>query len=114
MPYKASAPCSMSGCPALAVHAGRCAEHQRTQAERNEAPRESPSVRGYDANWNHICARFLKENPWCEQCGAMSIEAHHQVEIRKGGTHEDSNLVALCHSCHSRVTAQGHGWKGRR
>lgn len=114
VPYRASAPCSFGNCAALAVRAGRCAEHQRKQAERNEAPRESPSVRGYDANWNHIRARFLKENPWCEQCDQPSSEAHHVVEIRNGGTHSEDNLMALCKPCHSRITAQRHGWKGAR
>jgi 5-methylcytosine-specific restriction protein A len=111
MPYRASAPCSMQGCPALAVRAGRCAQHQRKQAERNEAPRESPSARGYDSNWNQTRTRFLRENPYCEICGDPSEEAHHHTELRQGGTNEDSNLVALCHSCHSRITGQGHGWR---
>jgi 5-methylcytosine-specific restriction endonuclease McrA len=32
---------------------------------------------------------------------------HHIVPRRNGGGDEDSNLRALCHACHSRVTAAG-------
>jgi 5-methylcytosine-specific restriction protein A len=36
-----------------------------------------------------------------------ATEVHHIAALRYGGTHEDSNLMALCKSHHSSRTAAG-------
>ena len=38
-------------------------------------------------------------------------EVHHKLPLAEGGTHEDSNLIALCKSCHARIHAErGDRW----
>ena len=38
-------------------------------------------------------------------------EVHHKLPLSRGGTHAQSNLMALCKPCHSRITAQmGDRW----
>ena len=42
-------------------------------------------------------------------------EVHHKVPLSEGGTHEDTNLVALCSSCHARWHAvHGDRWNKDR
>ena len=31
-------------------------------------------------------------------------EVHHILPLADGGTHDDDNLMALCESCHSKIT----------
>ena len=55
-------------------------------------------------------------HPTCELCERENIlrpveEVHHIVPLSKGGTHNDDNLMSLCKSCHSRITAsEGGRW----
>jgi len=38
-------------------------------------------------------------------------EVHHIKPLAEGGTHDDSNLMALCKSCHSKIhTERGDRW----
>lgn len=44
-------------------------------------------------------------------CSPPAQEVHHIKPLAQGGTHETDNLMALCTSCHSRITAQsGDRW----
>ncbi|HOE18067.1 MAG TPA: HNH endonuclease [Syntrophorhabdaceae bacterium] len=36
-------------------------------------------------------------------------EVHHIIPLSKGGTHDESNLMSLCTSCHSEITAREGG-----
>lgn len=36
-------------------------------------------------------------------------EVHHILPLSKGGTHVESNLMALCKRCHSEITAREGG-----
>lgn len=38
-----------------------------------------------------------------------AAEVHHIVPLSAGGTHDESNLMALCKPCHSRITAREGG-----
>jgi 5-methylcytosine-specific restriction protein A len=49
----------------------------------------------------------LCERPFCEDCGGFANEVHHIVKLRDGGTHDPSNLLALCKPCHQKRTARG-------
>lgn len=67
--------------------------------------------------WNEIkLAVFKRDNYTCQKCGTTerhrkndfmmeNMECHHIVAINHGGTNEISNLITLCHDCHS----QSHG-----
>ena len=73
--------------------------------------RPSASARGYDRRWQKIRKYILSRNPLCRECerlGLVSIatDVHHIKPLRDGGTHEDYNLMPLCHSCHSTVTGR--------
>jgi len=55
---------------------------------------------------------FLREHPLCDLCAVDGLvkaatDVHHLAPKREGGTDEESNLQALCHSCHSRITGAG-------
>ena len=103
-----SSPCRHPGCPALATYRGYCPAHTREA----EAGRPSSSARGYGARWRRIRRMHLCANPLCEDCRAQgrvtpATEVHHVVPLRDGGTHGETNLRALCKSCHSKRTARG-------
>jgi 5-methylcytosine-specific restriction protein A len=39
---------------------------------------------------------------------------HHILPLARGGTHDRSNLMSLCTSCHSAITAKdGDRWGAR-
>ncbi len=51
----------------------------------------------------------LAAHPLCELCEknglvVIATDVHHIVAKRDGGRDEESNLQALCHSCHSKET----------
>lgn len=111
MPYRPKNPCRRPGCSAFAVRQGYCETHVVVHV-REERP--SPSERGYGYEWRQLRARFLRSHPYCEVCGALATEADHIVPRRLGGADDESNLQALCKTCHSRKTAQHDGGFGNR
>lgn len=45
---------------------------------------------------------FLRDGNTCQKCGSKDkLECHHIVPVVLGGSNELSNLITLCHSCHS-------------
>ena len=51
-----------------------------------------------------------------EACSELTPaqEVHHILPLSRGGTHDDSNLMALCKPCHSEITARdGDRWHTR-
>lgn len=69
-----------------------------------DAKRGTPAARGYDSEWRQIRAVYLKRNPRCVECGERATDVDHIKPLSKGGTHDDDNLQALCHACHSYKT----------
>lgn len=94
--------CSTVGCPNL-TEAGKC-KGCRTQAE---AKRGSAAERGYGARWRRTKARQLRVHPLCADCNARATDVHHLDGLGPKGPrgHDPSNLLSLCHSCHSKRTA---------
>ena len=92
MPYKPKRPCSYPGCPRLT--SGRyCEEHQKIiTAHYNKHQRDPASKRRYGRAWK-----------------TPAEEVHHILPLSKGGTHVESNLMALCKRCHSEITAREGG-----
>ena len=110
MPKKPKRPCSYPGCGRL-TDGQYCDAHRQT-AERqyNRYLRDPDTNKRYGRAWKKIRARFLLRHPLCEQCrqeGRLTPaqEVHHILPLANGGTHDDNNLLALCKSCHSSITA---------
>jgi 5-methylcytosine-specific restriction protein A len=94
--------CAEPGCPGFAVPngRGRCARHQRSEAQR-----------GYGRDWRRI--RRIVRAPTCEACGTTAdLTVDHITPQSLGGTHALANLRTLCRSCHGRIGAQSNRPKG--
>ncbi len=119
MPRKPKRPCSYPGCPKLTD--GRfCEEHAKLEAKRYEKYDRDPAVRRrYGRAWTRIRNRYAAAHPFCEDCYKRGIltpmeEVHHILPLSRGGTHADDNLMSLCKSCHSHITAEmGDRWHDR-
>ena len=109
MPRRAAHPCSQRGCPALVYDPNEryCAEHKAQRQAEYDARRGTAAERGYDAAWQKVRAEYLAEHPICTKCTERSIDVHHIVPKRDGGTDDWNNLEALCHSHHSGATRRG-------
>lgn len=111
---RAASACRNGRCPGL-VRNGVCSvcgplrrQSQQAQDER----RGSAARRGYDGRWQRIRALHLSAHPLCADCTdagrvVEATEVHHRIALRNGGTHDESNLLSLCKSCHSTRTARG-------
>jgi 5-methylcytosine-specific restriction protein A len=114
MPRKPKRPCSYPGCPEL-TDERFCATHKkRTDAEYNKYGRDPEAKRLYGKLWRKVRAQKLADSPLCEVClregcTTPAEEVHHRIQLRKGGTHDPGNLMSLCVSCHSRITAREGG-----
>ena len=119
MPRKPKRPCSYPGCPEL-TDRRFCEKHEKEENKRYEKYDRNPAVRRrYGRAWKRIRDKFVSEHPFCEVCYGKGIiveteEVHHKIPLSKGGTHERSNLIALCKSCHARIHAEnGDRWHNR-
>src|SRR5665647_2531469 len=117
MPTGPKSPCRYPGCPIL-THERFCDEHTKRESQRYERYDRDPAKRKrYGRSWRRIRDKQLAEHPLCEQCKKMdkitpAREVHHIKPLSQGGTNESDNLMSLCTSCHSEITARGGGrWK---
>lgn len=115
MPSRPASLCPRSGCPGL-VRDGVCAAcgHDSNQQRRTryDNQRGNAAERGYDYRWRKLRGMVLRHTPLCADCAAegrttQATEVHHIVARRDGGQDEESNLMALCKSCHSKRTNAG-------
>ncbi|MDL2310365.1 HNH endonuclease [Peptostreptococcaceae bacterium OttesenSCG-928-C18] len=119
MPYKPKTPCSHPGCPKLS-HGRFCEEHEKQEAKRYEKYQRDPATKKrYGRSWKRIRDRYVALHPLCEQCeknGKMTPteEVHHIKPLSQGGTHDFHNLMSLCTSCHSEITAREGGRWSRK
>jgi 5-methylcytosine-specific restriction enzyme A len=116
MPKRPPHPCAKQRCPNLTY--GRFCEEHVTEENR----RYQKYDRGYDSKkrygraWKRIRDKYVETHPFCEKCYAKGIlvpteEVHHRVPLAEGGTHEKSNLISLCKSCHAQIhAARGDRW----
>jgi len=114
MPKKPKRSCSYPGCPKLTD--GRfCEVHQKAvDAYYNKYQLDQATRKRYGRAWKRIRDRYITEHPLCEQCqkeGRLTPaeEVHHIVPLSKGGTNAFDNLMSLCTSCHSAITAREGG-----
>lgn len=120
MPKRPKKPYSFPGCPRL-TNGRYCEEHERLMNARyNKYERPYKSGERYGAEWRKIRNRYIKAHPLCEICRGRGLvvpatEVHHKIPLSRGGTHDDENLMSLCKSCHSRITAEmGDRWGQNR
>jgi 5-methylcytosine-specific restriction enzyme A len=114
MPERAPSACKRSGCAGL-VRDGVCYVCGPLRVARNadvDQRRGTAAQRGYGGRWQRVRAMYLRSHPLCAACereGRVSIatDVHHLIPRRDGGPDTESNLEALCHACHSRITALG-------
>ena len=116
---KPTRPCSFPGCPNL-TDRRFCPEHEKLEAQRSERyDRDSATKRRYGRAWKRIRDSYAAEHPLCEVCLAKGVytpteEIHHKLPLSQGGTHDRSNLMALCKECHARIHAErGDRWHNR-
>ena len=89
---------------------------KRLSKQYNQYERDPASNKRYGRAWKRIRDRYIKAHPLCEECQKQgkltpAEEVHHILPLSKGGGNEKSNLMALCKSCHSRITAEsGDRW----
>ena len=115
MPRRVGHPCAQPGCPAVVSGSAYCPDHQPVRG--GESRRLSPSQRGYDRQWQRLRRMKLARQPFCAECSrrgriVAATDVDHIVPLANGGTNADDNLQSLCHSCHSRKTADQRGKGG--
>ena len=112
-------PCKVCKRPTANAN-GYCDQHKDKfvpPKRRYDQYRGSPSKRGYDETWRKFRYAFLMDRPLCEMCQkenrvTPATEVHHIKPLAEGGARLDpTNCMALCHSCHSRITAE---WRGEK
>ncbi len=108
VPRKPMKPCAYPGCPKLSEER-YCEEHRKEVARQYEKYSRRPETKKkYGRAWKRIRDSYVKTHPFCEKCFEQGIitpvaEVHHIVPVSKGGTHERSNLMSLCRSCHNKI-----------
>lgn len=108
MPKRPKRPCSTPGCPNL-TDGQYCEEHRVAERRRYDKYQRSEDVnKKYGRAWKRIRDRYAREYPLCEMCeknGRLisAEEVHHILPISQGGTHDKSNLMSLCKSCHNKI-----------
>lgn len=107
MPKRPPSPCLEPGCPELTTRT-RCAKHEAQVARQWDRQRGTARQRGYDARWNNLARRYIRQHPTCELCGEHPAkEVDHIIALRDGGQkYATYNMQALCRPCHRRKTAQ--------
>ena len=107
--------CACPRCSKI-VRTKYCDDHKHIQSDVSRETRGTTSEQGYGTAWQKIRKIHLLNHPLCEDCKTTGIvkpatEAHHKLELSKGGTSEDENLQSLCKSCHSKRTRSGNDKK---
>lgn len=108
MPRKPKKPCKFPGCPRL-TDGAYCSEHTRKMNAQYEKYNRCPeTAKRYGTAWRIIRRRYIGQHPLCEEClkRGLAVPAehvHHIVPLADGGTNDESNLMSLCKSCHSRI-----------
>lgn len=111
-------PCNFTGCPELIETEGYCETHRKHMNKQRDIYRGTPAQRGYDYKWTKFRSRYLAKHPLCMDCEerdevSLATEVHHERSILEYPElkYAESNLKALCETCHAR---RGAGfWKGK-
>jgi hypothetical protein len=83
--------------------APNCKRHRRPR-------RPSAASKGYNARWARFAREYLQTHPRCEygDCSEPATDVHHRDGLGPGGRrgYDVGNLQPLCHSHHSKITAE--------
>lgn len=122
MPQRAPRACTVSGCSDLAAARGLCQEHATQRQRHGGDERLSAARRGYGHRWRKLRRLVLSRHPLCSDPFhihelssevVVATDVHHIVPLSSAALtrelNREENLMPLCHSCHSRITAGG-GW----
>lgn len=118
MPKRSLHPCSVPGCTELIRDGRYCQQHIIAHSHLYEQQRGTAASRGYGARWQRLRKMYLAAHPICVDPDSVhpgqvipATDPHHIIPRREGGPDSEENLMALCHSCHSRLEArEGHRW----
>ncbi len=88
--------------------------HRPVHANRPAPPRPGDDDFYRQRRWRRFRLAVLANRPLCEDCHATGMvtpatQLHH-VKLRKEFPHlayDESNILAVCTSCHSKRTARG-------
>lgn len=95
-------PCLHPGCPAISRSGSRCTAHQRQADQQHNRQRGSSTARGYGSQWQRLRLAILDRDAWtCGYCGAYATTVDHRIPKARGGTDDESNLMAACLRCNS-------------
>lgn len=108
MPYAAPHVCAHPLCRNAATQGRWCAAHYTPPPPRAPDKRTGPNP--YDSRWQRFRRWFLAKHPVCSDpiCGRPATDVDHIVPHAGPSDPlfwDQSNMQALCHSCHSRKTA---------
>ena len=56
---------------------------------------------------------YIQKHFYCEYCGkpVLADHVHHIIPLSKGGDNRESNLIALCCNCHSKIHGRNLNYK---
>lgn len=106
--------CIWAGCQKTIDKPTYCAVHQQVAEARDKAKKNNHKTeftKLYNWEWRKFRARYVKEHPLCVHClkeGKLTPTQDVDHIIAHEGNKErfwdESNLQALCKSCHSKKT----------
>ena len=110
MPKSPVRGCAYGRCNKRAMPGSQyCEEHKKlVDQQYNRFTRIADTSKKYGRAWKRIRGRYAREHPLCEMCLAEGRltpveEVHHIIPVSRGGTHDRSNLMSLCQSCHTKI-----------
>ena len=119
LPRLPKKPCKYPDCPNLTEKI-YCEEHEKEMNRTYEKYGRDQTVRRkYGRAWKRIRDKYVSEHPFCEKCFEKGVlvpaqEIHHILPLSEGGTHDKSNLISLCKSCHAKIHADRGDYQGSK
>lgn len=89
-------------CGRVTTNGSRCVTHQAELLRWRSSSRGTRQQQGYGADWQRTRLTILNRDGWiCGYCGRAANTVDHRTPKSRGGTDDESNLIAACRSCNS-------------